>query len=156
MEAIKEILSSPSKWELAPRENFYSSDQVIDAYLKGKSDGIQQTQKLIVRQLDRNVSKTIEQTDKLVEHLAKREFHPVAAYMKIDSWDAFTVIVTVPDMEWCDPKFLEIFDYVIETEKHTSNEFYNLEIQIFGIPDVDNLNEQSIFADGFVLKLNIQ
>jgi hypothetical protein len=115
-----------------------------------------QTQKLIVRQLDRNVSKTIEQTNRLVEHLAVRGFHPIVAYMKIDSWDAFTVIVTVPDKEWCDPQFLEVFDYVIETEKHTSNEFYNLEIQLFGIPDIDSLNEQSIFADGFILKLNIQ
>jgi ferritin len=154
MEAIKEILSAPSKWTLAP-EQAYSCDQVIDAYLKGKSEGIEQTQKLIMRQLDRNVSETVKQTDRIIKHLASKGFHPVTAYIKIDEWDAFTILVTVPDKEWCNPQFLEIFNYVIETEQHVSNEFYRLGIQLFGTPDAESINEQSIFADGFILKLNI-
>jgi hypothetical protein len=155
MEAIKEILSTPSGWTLAPRESIYSCDQVIDAYLKGKSDGIEQTQKLIMRQLDRNVGKTVEQTDRLIAHLASKGFHPLSAYIKIDGWDAFTVLVTVPDEECCDMRFLEVFDYIMDAEKRAGNEFYSLEIHPFGIPDMENLNEQSIFADGYILKLHI-
>jgi hypothetical protein len=155
MEAIKEILSSPSKWTLAPRENDYSCDQVIDAYLKGKSDGIQQTRKFVTRQLDRNVSKTVEQTYRLVEHLSGLGFHPLAAYVKIDDWDTFAILMPVPDEEWCEMRFLDVFDYVIKTEQCASGEFYSLEIQLFGIPDMQSLNEQSVFADGYILKLNI-
>jgi hypothetical protein len=155
MEAIKEILSKPSGWTLAPRENIYSCDQVIDAYLKGKSEGIQQAQKLVMRQLDQNVRKTIEQTNLLIEHLASEDFHPVAVYIKIDDWDDFTILAAVPDDEWCDMRFLEVFKYVMEVEKCVANEFYRLEIQPFGTPDAESLNEQSIFADGYVLKLNV-
>jgi hypothetical protein len=157
MEAIKEILSAPSKWTLAPRENIYSCDQVIDAYLKGKSDGIQQTQKLIVRELDRNVGKTVEQTNLLIEHLTSKGFHPISAYIKIDDWDTFTIMITVPDEEWCDMRFLEVFDYVKDVEESAENEFYSLEIHPFGIPDEpDAFNEQLVFFDGFILKRSIR
>jgi hypothetical protein len=155
MEAIREILSSPSRWTLAPRENIYSCDQVIDAYLEGKSEGVQQTQKLIVRELERNVRKTVEQADRFIEHLASMRFHPFSAYIRIDEWDTFTILVAVPDEEWCDPRFLEVFDYIIKAEQGVSNEFYNLEIQVFGACGPESLNETSIFADGFILKLNI-
>jgi hypothetical protein len=157
MEAIREILSAPSKWTLAPRENIYSCDQVIDAYLKGKSEGIQQAQKLVMRQLDQNVGKTVEQTDRLVEHLASKGFHALTVYIKIDDWDTFTLMVTVPDEEWCDPQFLEVFNYVKEVEEHTESDFYRLEIHFCGIPDgPDAFNEQLAFYDGFVLKRNIR
>jgi hypothetical protein len=157
MEAIKEILSAPSKWTLAPRENIYSCDQVIDAYLKGKSDGIQQAQKLVVRELDRNVSKTIEQADLLVEHLTSNGFHPISAYIKIDDWDSFTILMPVPDEEWCDMRFLEVFNYIKDAEERASSEFYNLEIHPFGISDEpDSFNEQLVFYDGFILKRSIR
>jgi hypothetical protein len=155
MEAIKEILSKPSGWTLAPHENIYSCDQVIDAYFKGKSEGMQQTQKLIMQQLDLNVGKTVEQTDRLIEHLASKGFHILAVYIKIDDWDNFTILAAVPDDEWCDPQFLDVFNYVMEVEERVSNKFYRLEIQLFGVPDTESLNEQSIFADGYILKLNI-
>jgi hypothetical protein len=158
MEAIREILSSPSKWTLAPRENIYSCDQVIDAYLKGKSEGVQQAQKLIMRELDRNVRKTVEQADRLIDHLTSLEFHPFAAYIKIDEWDAFTIMVTVPDEEWCNPRFLEVFDYVKDAEEHTENDFYRLEFHFCGIPDgkPGSFNEKLVFYDGFIIKLNIR
>jgi hypothetical protein len=157
MEAIKEILASPTRWELAPRENVYSCDQIIDAYLKGKSEGVRQTQKLVMQQLGRNVAKTFEQADLLIEHLASRGFHPLSAYIKIDEWDVFTVMVTVPDDEWCDPLFLDIFNYVMKAEESTEDEFYSLQIHFCGIPDEpDSFNEQSVFYDGFVLKRDIQ
>jgi hypothetical protein len=156
MEAIKEILSAPSKWQLAPGETRYSSDQVIDAYLKGKSDGIQQTQKLIARQLDANVNKTVEQTNLLIDHLIAAGFHPVAAYIKIEDWDHFTIMVTVPDEEWCDARFLPVFDYVFDATERASSDFYNLEIIFCGLPDEGAFNEPYVFSDGFILKLNVR
>jgi hypothetical protein len=157
MEAIKEILSNPSKWTLAPGEQVYSCDQVIDAYLKGKSEGIQQAQKLIMRQLDQNVGKTVEQTDLLIEHLASKGFHPLAAYIKIDDWDSFNVLVTVPDEEWCDIRFLEVFDYIMKEEERAENEFYTVETNFCGIPnDPDSFNEKLVFFDGFIFKRKIQ
>jgi hypothetical protein len=157
METIKEIFSKPSGWTLAPRENIYSCDQVIDAYLKGKNEGIQQAQKLIMRELDQNVGKTVTQTNLLIEHLASKGFHPVAAYMKINDWYDFTVLVTIPDDEWCDPRFLAVFNYIIQATQNISDEFYSLEIHFCGIPaNPDHFNEQSVFFDGFVLKLNVK
>jgi hypothetical protein len=155
METIKEILSAPSKWELAPRENLYSCDQVIDAYLKGKSDGIQQAQKLIARQLDDNLNTTVASVNQIVEHLKLQGFHPIAAYVKIENWDNFIIMVTIPDNEWCDPAFLNIFDYVFEIEETSSNDLYNLDVHFCGISDESPLNEPYVFSDGFILKLRI-
>ena len=156
MESIREILSTSTRWELAPRETRYSCDQVIDAYLKGKSDGIQQSERLIAKQLDGNVNKTVEETNRLVAHLTSSGFHPVSAYLRIDDWDTFTLMVTVPDDECCDPRFLPMFDYVIQTESQRESDFYSLEIQFCGLPAENALNEPAVFADGFILKLNIQ
>jgi hypothetical protein len=155
MEAIKEILSSPSKWTIAPHESVYSCDQVIDAYLKGKSDGVQQTQKLIAKQLDDNIKKTLVQTDRLVSHILSIGFHPQAAYMRIDGWDAFTILVTLPDDEWCDERFLEVFAYVCESEEILSGDFYSLETLFCGVPSSGSLDEESVTLDGFIFKMNI-
>ena len=74
MNAINEILA-PANWELtSPKDKLFSSDHVIDAYLKGKDDGLEQQQKLIIEKLVSNINKAGKNTTEILSFLKLYSF----------------------------------------------------------------------------------
>lgn len=48
MKTADELVKNPNVWEITPGKNkLFSSDEVVDAYLKGKKEGLQQSKTLI-------------------------------------------------------------------------------------------------------------
>lgn len=150
MRKLKEKIR-PANWELtSPKEKLFSSDQVIDAYLRGKNEGLEQAQKLILEKLNDNIVKSGKHASELLVYMKKRGFNPQAAFLKINSWDDFTVLIILPENEFVDEKIDGVYDYFTEFETLISEKLYHMHISI--CDTVDELDESYIHADGFVLK----
>ena len=94
MDAVKEILET-TNWEFsAPKDQLFSSDNVIEAYLKGKKDGLEQAQKLMFDKLISNISISGQYTSQVISFLKKNNISPLSAHLKINSWDDFKAIIT--------------------------------------------------------------
>lgn len=150
MTGIEEILA-PANWELtAPKDKLFSSDHVIDAYLKGKNDGLEQQQKLVIEKLVVNIKKSTEHTSNVLSYLKKEKFHPLSAYLRINSWDDFTMLIVLPQKEFIDEKILKVYNYISKVENMAKEEMYNIQITIC---DTENkVDENYIRSDGFALK----
>lgn len=150
MYPISEILA-PENWDFtSPKDIFFSSDHVIDAYLKGKNDGLEQGQKLILDKLIININKSGKHTSDIFKFLKSKKFNPISAYLKITSWDDFTILFVLPEREFIDKKIISIYDYISDFETKVAEDLYYLQIII--CDSTDKIDEDYIKSDGFVLK----
>ena len=86
-----------SKWEVnnpIDPDQYYNSDAVIEAYVKGKSDGLKNEQKVIFNQFTTNVETSKATTVKFLKIIEGFGFTPDAAYIKFQSFDTFECYYT--------------------------------------------------------------
>ncbi|HSD05778.1 hypothetical protein [Flavobacterium sp.] len=150
MATLQKILA-PANWELtSPTERLYTSDHVIDAYLTGKNEALEQTEKLIIDKLKTNINNSGSHTNEILKHLKKQKFNPIGAYLKINSWDDFSILLILPENEFLSDKIFSVYDYLTNLEDSVSSEFYKLNVSIY---DTDGeIDDNCIKADGFNLK----
>jgi hypothetical protein len=153
MNAINEILA-PANWELtSPKDKLFSSDHVIDAYLKGKNDGLEQQQRLIIEKLVSNINKAGKNTTDILSFLKKKKLSPISAYLRINSWDDFSILVILPQKEFLDKKMLSVYDYISELENKVDEDMYHIQVSVCDTED--NIDENYVRSDGFALKYKI-
>jgi len=100
-------ISAPANWEFtSPKDKTISSDHVIDAYLKGKKEGLEQAQKLMLDRLTQNINKSGIYTTELLNFLKKKKLNPISAFLKINSWDSFKVLLILPEKEFLSDKII--------------------------------------------------
>ena len=150
MAALQNILAPANQELTSPTERLYTSDHVIDAYLTGKNEALEQTEKLIIDKLKTNINNSVSHTNEILKHLKKQKFNPIGAYLKINSWDDFSILLILPENEFLSDKIFSIYDYLTNLEDNVSSEFYKLNVSIY---DTDGeIDDSCIKADGFNLK----
>jgi len=151
MEAIKNHGSISENWIITePKEVYFSSDKVIDAYMMGKKEGLEQAQKAMFSLLEKNLVKCHQLTSKISTILKKHKFNPVNAYLRIQSFDVFEVLITLPEKEFLADEFLFIYDEINQIETKESSDLFNVTFS-FSDCGVD-FDEKNLKSDGFTLK----
>jgi hypothetical protein len=150
MNAVQEILE-PQNWEFtAPKDKLFSSDHVIEAYLRGKKEGLEQAQKLILDKLVQNVNNSGKFANAIIAYLKEQSLHPSSVFLKINSWDDFKLLITLPEEEFISDVILPAYDFVSEFEDKVNEELYHLEVSMTDVND--SLDEKCLKSDGYVLK----
>ena len=127
------------------------SNQLIDAYLNGKKDGVEQHQKLILNKLDENIEKSGSISLSLIKTLKENKFNPIDAFLRVRSWDRFDIMITVSEDDYMKEEFLEMFDVVSNIENSSKDELYGVFISFCSINNF--FDEQNVSSDGYLLKL---
>ena len=141
-------------WEIenpTEREKFYNADAVIDAYLKGEKDGLEQQQKLVLNTFRANVETSKTTTNKLYETLIKEGFKPQGAYIKFTSWSAFEALIAVPETGFIKDDFLKMYDVACALEDSVTDDLYSLNFSF--IPVNDTPYEENVLSDGYMFRL---
>lgn len=150
MNATVEVFA-PANWEiLSPMDKPYSGDPVIDACLEGKSDGLAHTQRLITEKLIININRSGKDTTTLLAFLKSRQMNPISAYLRINSWDNFSILIVLPQEEFLDKKMMSVYDYISELETTVSEEMYQIQVSICDTEE--GIDENYVCSDGFALK----
>ena len=149
MECAK-VERQTQSWILTSKEDSLSN-QLIDAYLNGKKDGIEQHQKLILKKLEENIEKSGSISLRLMKTLKENRFNPIDAFLRVNSWDRFDIMITVSEDEYMNEEFLEMFDVVSNIEKSSREELYGVFISFCSINKF--FDEQNVSSDGYLLKL---
>lgn len=96
-------------WDFVGRkENPSTGDHVIDAWLKGKIDGLKSAQRAVLQSLVKNVDQCALIAHTVIEQLTKLNFFESTAFLKINSWNSFKVLITIKEENFLAPKFLEV------------------------------------------------
>jgi hypothetical protein len=142
--------AEPRNWEITiSKDKYYTSDEVIDAYLHGKKTGLESLQKVVLNTLSDNINKTGNYTTEIIEYYEKEGFNPKATFLKILSWDNYKILITIPEKEYLSDKFLQIYEYISKFEEKINNELYRLEISFV---ETNGLDINCVQSDGFILK----
>lgn len=149
--SVKEKLLAPADWEFtSPSERLYTSDHVIDAYLTGKKEGLEQNDRLIIEKLIANVNLSGEHTNELFTYLKSINIKPVDAYLRINSWDDFSLMLILSEIDFLSKKIDQVYNYISSFEERIGSDFYNLSLSIL---DVDgDVDTKCLKSDGYSLK----
>jgi len=151
--AVQQEKRISEHWEVTPSGGIrYTEDDVIDAYLMGKKDGLAGRQRVLAKAFRENVDRCGEYTEKILRYLEDKGFSPENAYLRIGGFDLFNVIICVPRSEFWSDEFLETYDYVgeIEDEIEASESPFFGEFSFMGFHD--GYNTKAMVSDGYTLK----
>ena len=152
METVTTTQNATTKgWEpLKQKEDTYTANDLIDAYIKGKNDGLDQAQRAIYKLLDDNIKLSIEVTAKVTTYLKGVNFTPQTAYLKVYAWDNLEILISVPEEQFLDDSFLGAYKFVGDVESSTNNDHINLCFSFISISD--QMDENHIASDGYIFK----
>jgi hypothetical protein len=137
-------------WIPTSKEDTFNN-QLIEAYMNGKKEGMEQHQKLIFKKLEENIEKSGFITFELINMLKGRRFNPIDAYLRVNSWDKFDIMITVSEEDYLKEEFFFLFDVVSNVEKRYKVELFGIFISFCSINK--HFDEQSVSSDGYSLKL---
>jgi hypothetical protein len=140
----------PKNWEFTvTKDKYFTCDDVLEAYLHGKKAGLEDFKKLLLINLSDNINKTGNYTSDIIKHIRKEGFKPESTYLKIETWNFFKILITLPEKEYLSKKFLQIYNFISKFEEKVNGELYRLEISFV---ETTGLDESFVQSDGFILK----
>lgn len=151
MEAV--LTAEEINWKsktLDPKQDIFSSNDVMDAYFKGKNEGLDFSKKILLNQLSENIDNTISHTSQVVNKLKELSLNPINAYLRIHSIQHFEVLVTLPEIDILGENILSFYKYLGGFEKSVETDLYTINYTICSYND--SFNEQLLALDGYFFK----
>jgi hypothetical protein len=130
---------------------FYTSDDVIDAYLRGTKVGADREMRLIRDRFKTNIDLTAAYAHELFEYLVTNGFSPISSYLRINNFDSYNILFTIPGSKFNETGILDLYDYFFAYQDEKLGEFFHFSVSLCGSDK--ELNESKISADGFTFKL---
>lgn len=140
-------------WQLSeagPR--LYSTDAVIDAYLKGRKDGLDEQQKAIQNIFAANYRKSSHNTTELYTFLASIDIIPVSAHLKFNSFVSFEIIVLLTEQDFLSGKMDKVYTWCRDFQNRVEEDSYRI---CFSFVDfLEGFDFAQLISDGFNARYN--
>lgn len=137
-----------SNWILKPEKDYFTHDELIDAYLKGKEAQKNENKKILIEKLEANLKKAQDIVENLVEEIRNKGFKIYKSYLRINNIVKFDAIFDISIEDYTSDAFDEIYEKSQEIKKIVNSDTFHLNLTF--MPHNDNLNEQRVVRDGFI------
>lgn len=147
-----DTLQTNKDWiQKSKAEDLFSSDEVINAYLKGKSEGFELQKKILLNKLTENINQATTATNQVIKFLKKNKFNSISAHLKINSFTDLSVLIMILEEDFLDSKMLEVYNFIAQLETNNDDGMYNLEFS-FCDRNKSDFDENKLITDGYLLK----
>jgi hypothetical protein len=141
-------------WELPDNgEKLYSADAVIDAYLRGKREQLEQAKKVIMDKFESNLVKAASNTEKLFSLLREAGIKPFAAYLRARSFDIFEVLITLGEEDFLGDQIEKVYSYASEIEQQSGDELFKITYRFTYTSE--SFNYRLLKSDGYIFKARL-
>lgn len=145
-------LNKSQTWHVSVDKNsIFTNDDVIDAYLKGKKEGVRETNQIFVDKLNENINKSAVFTDRMLSFLNKRKLNPISAHLKIKSFNDFIILITLPEDEFLSEDFLVSYDFAATIEEEVIDDKYYNVMFMFSDREEGDFNTNLLVSEGFFM-----
>ncbi|MDR2232037.1 MAG: hypothetical protein LBE56_02805 [Tannerella sp.] len=153
MDTITDLTESKTvpAWIPTRKDETFTSDDLIDAYLHGKKDAFATAQRLAQDKFNANIEKSKDITVNLLNILRDNNFTPIDAYLRFNGFDYFEIMVTIPEDDFTADGFSEMYDVISGIEDRNNEKYY--EVFISFCPVNEHFEELIVSSDGYLLKL---
>lgn len=146
-------------WKLAPVEEgmekkFYSGDDLIDAYLKGKEDQKNSEIQVLTEKLENNLIAAKAHSERLFSIIQDYGFKCRVIKLKIKDIYTYVSLFIIDEDDFCNDDFLKIYEESIKLKKeYNTSSTFNFTTMFS--PDNKELSEETILTDGFYLSYEL-
>jgi hypothetical protein len=138
-------------WQLTTDGNtLFNANHVIDAYLTGKEMGKSELKNELILKLVSQLDELGTMTKELVSFLKKNSIGFDNAYLKIEGYNSFTILVVVSEAGYLSDSFKRVYEYVGDVENKLSAKY---EIYYSFTGKSESFNPHIVSAEGYKLKL---
>ena len=152
---MKQIITDKEidSWQLsADGPRLYSTDAVIDAYLKGRKNGLDEQQKALQNIFAGNYRKSSQNTTELYKFLISIDIVPVSAHLKFNSFVSFEIIVLLKEDDFLSDKMDKVYTWCREFQSRVEEDSYRV---CFSFIDfLDGFDFAQLISDGFNARYN--
>lgn len=151
--------STHTKLYTQPQENWrqqydaVTHNDVIDAYLKGKQAGKDETKIAMIKLFELNLNKAQEKSEELYESLKSMGFSINSIHLKADTITSFMALIIADYNDYVSEDFLN----AITASRGVKNEIDSddFTLNFYFTYHADTLNEHCLDSDGYFLKYNV-
>jgi hypothetical protein len=125
-----------------------TKDEILKAYLQGVEKGLNDIQQTLLEKMSEYVSRLAADRDRIAESLTSNGFHPTKAFLRINQWNNFKLLILVPKEDFLKESFLSIYDltYQIEEEYEGTNARLDIGFMNGALTEED---EKRLASDGY-------
>ncbi len=123
----------------------------IEAYLQGRRDEADQVRKIVLAQIKQNTAEAARLSNLLLEQLVKKGIKPGLTRLRIASLDHLEVIIEVPEKDFINKKFLNIYDLANRLENEAQSDLFSVSFAFLGVDK--KIDEAHLRSDGFTFVL---
>lgn len=148
-----------SDWKLIQIEEgmekkYYSGDDLIDAYLKGKEDQKNSNEQVLAEKLGENLIAAKSLSEKLFSTIHDNGFKCKVVKLKIKDIYTYISLFIIDEDDFCKDDFLKIYRESIRLKKeYNTSSTFNYTTMFS--PDGNDLSEDTISTDGFYLSYEL-
>jgi hypothetical protein len=133
------------------KDNNYSSDQLINAYICGKVAQKNADIQLKVNQLKDNLNKVSSIISEILQEIQNLGFRSNVGYLKIKCIYNFHVLFTINENDYYNDTFLNVYEKSITLKtKYNTEPTFNFSTLF--TPFTDDFDETLVEGDGFTIK----
>lgn len=149
MHAINPI-PIPSHWDWISPDDRFSIQQHLLRNPKRKIDFPGHFQESAADLLLRNLKQSGLATANFLSFLKTKNCFPISAYLRINTEEDFSLLIVLTEDDFLHQKMTGIYDYLTAFENNLIRADYHLQISF--VDSADNINEDIVYGDGFILK----
>ena len=153
------VKGSSVDWEINPirqdkGKDTFSADDLIDAYLAGRQDKSDEDSQLRLEKLESNLKRAQELSINLFSEIKSSGFECSTVKLKIKDIYHFSSIFVINEDDYCKDDFLKIYEKSIALKKEV-NEDRTFDFTTIFTPESEDLEKDSMVADGYILSYGI-
>jgi hypothetical protein len=142
-----------NSWQLPEEgERLFSADNLIDAYFNGKKQGVEDYKALVLEKLHFNLEKSGELTFKCISEIKIKNFTPVSAKLRINTYKNYSVLIFVNKEDYINEGFIDIYQYSGNLEIENESEFFSIDFHFAYKGDC--FNEKAVINDGYTINFS--
>ena len=143
----------PTRWRTdeADAEKYrFSSDEVLNAYLKGHDEGRGFAARAALEKFDRNFAEAAEALEGVYAEILRQGLHPHSARLRVDAADRFTGLFILSEDEYFSDAADEVYRFTIRLKK-ALDQAGDLHLATVLTHDT-HLDERLLLSDGFAFR----
>lgn len=146
-------------WQISPMRHekgndTYSSDDLIDAYLKGRKDAANIDKQMRLEKLGENLEKAKSLSVHLFESIKKQGFSCSSIKLKIKDIYHYSSIFLVSEDDYINDDFLKIYSESIKIKKEANKE-KTFDFTTVFAPMNSDIELNNMLADGYIFTYDV-
>lgn len=143
---VKNIKPRQLEWNFSENEKDsggFSANNVVDAYLKGKSTAKDEVYDNIQKELNSHIESIGNQTNALLSFIQSVGIVPFDVLLRINSLKSFDVLIIINEKDFLSNNMNKVYKYVLDISK-LEHCFYN-----FNFVSKEGLNMDAVSSDDY-------